>query len=96
MTIPTTPAPEGKKYAISYVRFSSKMQIGSDSERRQAENTERYCEKNNLILVKDYDFSDLGKSAYTGANIKNKADKQGRIGDGYRIPCTDRRSSRVR
>jgi len=76
--IPTKPAPEGRKYAISYVRFSSKMQIGSDSERRQAENTERYCEQHGLILVKEYDFRDLGKSAYTGAHVKDKADKKGK------------------
>ena len=78
MPIPTTPAPEGQKHAISYYRFSSKMQIGSDSEHRQADNTERYCEEHGLILVKEYDFRDLGKSAYTGAHIKNKLDKKGK------------------
>jgi len=54
--------------AISYIRFSSKKQVQSDSLRRQLENTRTYAKTHNLLLDESITYQDLGVSAWQGAN----------------------------
>ncbi|AAZ25515.1 recombinase family protein [Colwellia psychrerythraea] len=56
-----------RKYAISYIRFSTAEQSLGDSYNRQFEEAERFCFENNIKIVKDY--KDLGKSAYKSVNL---------------------------
>jgi DNA invertase Pin-like site-specific DNA recombinase len=55
--------------AISYKRFSSTVQLGGDSLRRQIALTEAYCHRQGLKLIDDY--FDPGISAYHGANLND-------------------------
>lgn len=57
----------------SYVRFSTPDQAKGDSYRRQMEFASNYCKLNNLTLVEDLSFKDLGVSAYKGNNLKKGA-----------------------
>ncbi len=68
------PKNEKKRQAVSYLRFSTPAQAKGDSEERQRDLTDRYCEQENLELVERY--HDLGRSARTGAHRK-----KGRFGD---------------
>jgi DNA invertase Pin-like site-specific DNA recombinase len=56
-----------RKYAISYIRFSTAKQSLGDSYKRQFEEAENFCSENNIKIVKDY--KDLGKSAYKSVNL---------------------------
>lgn len=58
----------GRRYAISYIRFSTKKQERGNSFERQLEATNVYCDKYNLILSSD-NYHDLGKSAYKEINL---------------------------
>lgn len=57
--------------AISYKRFSSSVQIGGDSLRRQIALTEAYCKRHGITLIDDY--YDPGVSAYHAANLNDGA-----------------------
>ena len=59
--------------AYSYIRFSSKKQAGGDSFSRQKDMAQAYAMANNLDLDTTLNFSDLGVSGYTGANISGGA-----------------------
>lgn len=59
---------EGKRYAISYIRFSTKRQELGDSYERQLEATNKYCRDYDLILSED-NYNDLGASAYKSINM---------------------------
>src|SRR5258708_377101 len=54
--------------AISYLRFSTAAQSLGHSEKRQIEDAEAYCLKHGLSLVASDQLSDLGLSAFRGAN----------------------------
>ncbi len=62
--------------AISYVRFSSKGQIGNSSIERQLNMAREYCATHNLTLDEQFCFSDLGVSARKGKNAT-----EGGLGD---------------
>lgn len=55
--------------AYSYIRFSTPSQAGGDSFRRQTEIAREYAELNGLELA-DLKFTDLGRSAFHGTNLK--------------------------
>jgi len=67
----TSPQVETTPLAYSYVRYSTDKQENGDSERRQVELSERYCEKHNLILCSSEEKRDRGLSAFHGTHIKN-------------------------
>ncbi len=70
-----TPASDRpRRKAVSYLRFSSAKQSEGNSEERQTDLTDLYCEQEGLDLVER--FHDLGKSAFHG-----KHRKKGRFGD---------------
>jgi DNA invertase Pin-like site-specific DNA recombinase len=54
--------------AISYLRFSSTAQALGQSEERQIKAAEDYCAKHGLTLLEGDKLSDMGLSAYRGAN----------------------------
>ena len=54
--------------AYSYVRFSTPEQIKGDSIRRQVELSLKYAEDHNLTLDDSLQLTDLGVSAFKGAN----------------------------
>jgi DNA invertase Pin-like site-specific DNA recombinase len=56
-----------RKYAISYIRFSTAEQALGDSYNRQFEEAEYFCNENDIEIIKDY--KDLGKSAYKSVNL---------------------------
>jgi len=58
----------GRRYAISYIRFSTKKQERGNSFERQLEATNNYCNKYDLTLSSD-NYYDLGKSAYKAINL---------------------------
>lgn len=62
---------EARPTAYSYVRMSSQQQIKGDSLRRQLDLSRKYAADHNLIL--DEGLSDIGVSAWTGANVKDGA-----------------------
>jgi DNA invertase Pin-like site-specific DNA recombinase len=53
--------------AYSYIRMSTDKQALGDSERRQVELSEQYCNNNNLELITDY-REQAGISAFKGKN----------------------------
>jgi DNA invertase Pin-like site-specific DNA recombinase len=55
--------------AISYKRFSSTIQLGGDSLRRQIVVTEAYCKRQGLNLIDSY--FDPGVSGFNGANLND-------------------------
>jgi DNA invertase Pin-like site-specific DNA recombinase len=65
--------PTGKSKAYSYVRFSTPDQAKGDSYRRQTEAASEYAHANNLELDTELTFTDLGVSAFRGANAKTGA-----------------------
>jgi DNA invertase Pin-like site-specific DNA recombinase len=69
MLIPSQQRPQ----AFSYVRMSTDLQLKGDSLRRQREASRKYAETHDLELVKDFDFHDIGVSAFKGKNIASGA-----------------------
>jgi DNA invertase Pin-like site-specific DNA recombinase len=65
--------PAGKSKAYSYVRFSTPDQAKGDSYRRQTEAASEYAQANNLEVDTELTFTDLGVSAFRGANAKTGA-----------------------
>lgn len=61
--------------AFSYIRFSTPEQASGDSLRRQTKLAVHYAEQHGLNLI-DASFTDLGVSAYRGANAET-----GRLGE---------------
>lgn len=58
---------EQRRTAISYTRFSNPSQASGDSEDRQQEMFERFCQRHNLTPLRDV-FRDRGRSGYSGAH----------------------------
>ncbi len=56
--------------AISYKRFSSRKQGRGDSERRQTELAQQYCDEHGLKLIDTY--LDAGLSGFTGQNLSDR------------------------
>jgi DNA invertase Pin-like site-specific DNA recombinase len=56
--------------AFSYIRFSSKKQQKGESFRRQSEFAIEVCKENGWVLDDTLTLSDLGVSAFRGANAK--------------------------
>src|SRR5918995_2313550 len=56
--------------AFSYIRFSSKTQQKGESFRRQFEFPVEVCRENGWVLDETLTLSDLGVSAFRGANAK--------------------------
>ena len=76
--------------AISYLRYSTKKQAKSGSEKRQLEWAQKYCEANGMKLVDTY--RDLGISAHRGKHSKEgnlarllEDCKSGKIPKGYAL-----------
>lgn len=69
-----TPTP--KPLAYSYRRFSHVKQEESNSLKRQRDIAVEYCNKHNLQLVEDaeYSFLDKAKSAYHGKNVDDNGE----------------------
>jgi DNA invertase Pin-like site-specific DNA recombinase len=65
-------APQMTK-AYSYVRFSTPDQAKGDSYRRQTEAANEYARRNGLVLDTELTLTDLGVSAFRGANAKTGA-----------------------
>ena len=77
------------KKAYSYIRFSRPEQMKGDSLRRQLKLSTEYAKENNLILDTTLHLTDLGVSAYSGANVEQgalgafiKAIEQGKVENG--------------
>jgi DNA invertase Pin-like site-specific DNA recombinase len=62
-----------KPRAFSYLRMSSAAQLAGDSLRRLLAAAREYATKHNLDLQDDDQLSDLGVSAFTGANVAEGA-----------------------
>lgn len=62
---------EIRQTAYSYIRMSSQQQMKGDSFRRQLELSRQYAAENNLVL--DESLTDIGISAWTGANVQDGA-----------------------
>ena len=58
----------GRPKAFSYIRMSTDAQLKGDSHRRQLETSDRYIADNGLELIER--LSDLGVSAFRGANVE--------------------------
>jgi DNA invertase Pin-like site-specific DNA recombinase len=65
--------PAGKPKAYSYVRFSTPDQAKGDSYRRQTEAANEYAQRHGLELDTELTLTDLGVSAFHGANAKTGA-----------------------
>src|SRR5438105_3670730 len=65
--------PDYTKLAISYIRFSNKLQERGDSIRRQSIAFDELCRDNDLIPDDSLAMSDFGKSAYHGVHITQGA-----------------------
>lgn len=61
----------GHGTAISYLRFSSRKQLGNDSYRRQIQATETYCKEHGLRL--NSRLEDLGVSGWNKSNLDDTA-----------------------
>lgn len=59
-----------KTKAYLYVRMSTVAQSLGDSKRRQTELAEKYARKNNLDLDREFNFDDIGVSAFKGKNAE--------------------------
>lgn len=75
-----------KPKLISYIRFSTDLQITGDSLRRQLQASERYAKEHGLEVDEQFNLKDLGLSAFHGEHTKRgalggflKAVEQGRI-----------------
>jgi DNA invertase Pin-like site-specific DNA recombinase len=62
-----------KSKAYSYVRFSTPDQAKGDSYRRQTEAANEYAQRHGLELDTELTLTDLGVSAFRGANAKTGA-----------------------
>jgi DNA invertase Pin-like site-specific DNA recombinase len=62
-----------KPRAFSYLRMSSAAQLAGDSLRRQLNAAREYATTHSLDLQEDDQLSDLGVSAFTGANVAEGA-----------------------
>lgn len=62
-------------YGYSYIRFSTPQQASGDSYRRQMELSEQYAKKHGITLDTSLHLTDLGVSAFKGANAST-----GRLG----------------
>ena len=58
--------------AISYIRFSSKIQEKGDSLRRQQELINNWLKDNPDVTLSDLTFQDLGRSGYHGSHLKHQ------------------------
>ncbi|WP_283788862.1 recombinase family protein [Bermanella sp. WJH001] len=63
----------GKKLAIPYIRMSTEEQLKGDSLRRQSELINTYAKENDLEVDWTTNYTDIGKSAYTGKNLAKEA-----------------------
>jgi|GEM_PF-196349 len=59
--------------AYSYIRMSTAQQLKGDSLRRQVEASNKYAEEHGLEIVSDFEMSDIGVSAFKGANVTDGA-----------------------
>ena len=57
---------------FSYIRFSTKEQIKGNSLERQYDLAVKFCEKYDYTLNEEYQFLDLGVSAFKGSHVKNE------------------------
>lgn len=62
-----------KKLAIPYIRMSTEEQLKGDSLRRQTELIDKYAKKHNLEVDWKTNYTDIGKSAFTGKNLAKEA-----------------------
>ncbi|MEH4959775.1 recombinase family protein, partial [Enterobacter roggenkampii] len=63
--------------AISYIRFSTKIQSVGDSTKRQSKYINDWLKRNpDYWLDESLRFQDLGISGFSGANAKEGANKQ--------------------
>lgn len=67
---PAKPSRKAGPRAYSYVRFSRSEQMKGDSLRRQTQLAQEYADRHGLELDTELVFSDLGVSAYHGANFE--------------------------
>lgn len=61
------------RYAYSYIRMSTDVQIKGDSLRRQLEKSASYAKEHGLTLVErigDQELHDIGQSGFRGQNVK--------------------------
>ena len=63
-----TPPESRRPKAFSYIRMSTDAQLKGDSHRRQLETSDKYIADNGLELIER--LSDLGVSAFRGANVE--------------------------
>jgi Resolvase, N terminal domain len=63
----------GQPKAYSYVRFSTPDQAKGDSYRRQSEAANEYARRHGLVLDTELTLTDLGVSAFRGANAETGA-----------------------
>lgn len=61
-----------RKYAISYIRFSTAKQSLGNSYQRQFEEAEKFCNDKGIEIIKEY--KDLGRSAYKNFNLMPGSD----------------------
>jgi DNA invertase Pin-like site-specific DNA recombinase len=62
-----------KPRAYSYIRMSTEIQLKGDSLRRQLEASQKYADEHGLELVEKDRLSDIGISAFKGANVTDGA-----------------------
>jgi DNA invertase Pin-like site-specific DNA recombinase len=72
-TSPKSSATTGRPRAYNYVRFSTPEQAQGDSYRRQTEAAAAYARIHGLELDAELTYTDLGVSAFTGANARTGA-----------------------
>jgi DNA invertase Pin-like site-specific DNA recombinase len=72
-TAPNSTATAGRPKAYNYVRFSTPEQAEGDSYRRQTEAAAAYARIHGLELDAELTYTDLGVSAFTGANARTGA-----------------------
>ncbi|WP_419833519.1 recombinase family protein [Endozoicomonas atrinae] len=60
-------------YCYSYHRISSKKQIKGGGIKRQIEASAAFCEEQGWIMDTTFTLTDIGKSAYHGRNLDDKA-----------------------
>jgi DNA invertase Pin-like site-specific DNA recombinase len=70
---PNITATAGRPRAYNYVRFSTPEQAQGDSYRRQTEAAAAYARIHGLELDTELTYTDLGVSAFTGANARTGA-----------------------
>ena len=58
--------------AISYIRFSSKIQAKGDSLKRQTELINKWLSENPHVNLSNKGYSDFGRSGYHGTHLKHQ------------------------